>query len=100
MNKDVVILLSGGIDSSSLAYKLNAEGYRVHALSINYGNRAQIELEYAKIIADKVCEDHLVMDMKDLRSAFVPVDGSVPKIAPYRNNIMVMIASAYAYTNG
>lgn len=99
-NKKVLVLLSGGADSSAVAYNLYANGYEVHALSINYGNRAQIELEYAKRTADKICESYEVLELKNLRTAFVNPDGSVPKEAPFRNNIMLSIAASYAWTRG
>lgn len=98
--KKVLVLLSGGLDSSSVAYVLKDQGYEVHALSFNYGNRAQIELEKAKIIADKVCESHEIIEVKELQKIWSYKDGSKPKEAPYRNNIMLSMAAAYANING
>ena len=45
MSKDVVLILSGGLDSSTLLYKLLNEGNKVTALSFNYGQKAAIEIE-------------------------------------------------------
>ena len=46
-----IVLLSGGLDSTTcLAYAIN-KGYNVHALSFDYGQKHNIELEQAKIIA-------------------------------------------------
>ena len=47
MSKDVVLILSGGLDSSTLLYKLLNEGNSVTALSFNYGQKAAIEIERA-----------------------------------------------------
>ena len=44
MSKDVVLILSGGLDSSTLLYKLLNEGNKVTALSFNYGQKAAIEI--------------------------------------------------------
>jgi 7-cyano-7-deazaguanine synthase len=43
--KEVVLILSGGLDSSTLLYKLLDEGNAVTALSFNYGQKASIEIE-------------------------------------------------------
>ena len=37
--KLAVVLLSGGIDSTVLAYKLKSEGWKLHLLTILYGQR-------------------------------------------------------------
>lgn len=48
-NKTIcVVSLSGGMDSTSLLLKLINDGYEVHALSFNYGQKHKIELERAK----------------------------------------------------
>lgn len=46
-----LILLSGGLDSSTLAYHLAAEGHELMAVCINYGQRHDKELESARKIA-------------------------------------------------
>lgn len=96
----VVVLLSGGLDSSSAAYVLKNKGHEVHALSFNYGNRAQVELDCAKTIASKVCESHEIIEVKELQKIWSNPDGSKPKEAPYRNNILLTMAAAYANVNG
>jgi len=48
MTKQAVLSLSGGMDSSTLLLHLLATGYEVTALSFDYGQKHNIELERAK----------------------------------------------------
>jgi 7-cyano-7-deazaguanine synthase len=48
MNKQAVLSLSGGMDSSTLLLHLLAEGYEVCALSFDYGQKHSVELERAQ----------------------------------------------------
>ena len=48
MNKQAVLSLSGGMDSSTLLLHLLANGYEVTALSFDYGQKHNVELECAK----------------------------------------------------
>ena len=48
MNKQAVLSLSGGLDSSTLLLHLLAEGYDVTALSFDYGQKHSVELERAQ----------------------------------------------------
>jgi len=48
MNKQAVLSLSGGMDSSTLLLHLLAKGYEVTALSFDYGQKHSIELERAQ----------------------------------------------------
>ena len=108
-----VVLLSGGLDSSTtLAIALEG-GYEPYALSFRYGQRHKIELESAKSIAQKFkVEQHIVIDI-DLRqfggSALtdkieVPKERSEAQIGtgipityvPARNTIFLSYALAYA----
>ena len=47
-----VVLLSGGLDSATLAWMARADGYAVHALSFDYGQRHRAELEAAGRVAE------------------------------------------------
>ena len=47
-DKVAVMALSGGMDSTSLLLQLIAEGYDVHAISYNYGQKHIVEIERAK----------------------------------------------------
>ena len=51
MTRRAVVLLSGGLDSSTCLLIARSEGFEIHALSFDYGQRHAIELERARSIA-------------------------------------------------
>ena len=54
MNKQAVLSLSGGMDSSTLLLHLLANGYEVTALSFDYGQKHRVELECAQNLVNYV----------------------------------------------
>ena len=52
-----VAVVSGGMDSVTLAYLLASEGYDLHLLAFDYGQRHKRELEYARLCAEKLGAD-------------------------------------------
>ncbi len=112
-DKKAVILLSGGVDSSTTAAVAKKEDYQLHALTFRYGQRHEREIEAAKKVAAFLgVNDHLIIDF-DLRaiggSALtdqleVPKGRSPEKIAhgipatyvPARNTIFLSFALALA----
>ena len=115
MNNKAVIIASGGIDSSTLLYKMVKEGFEVYVLTFIYGQKHLKEIEYAKSIAEKLDVNHKVVDlssMKVLLSGSALTDSSieVPEvpatseyyetlqstIVPNRNAIFLSIAIGYA----
>jgi 7-cyano-7-deazaguanine synthase len=52
MNKQAVLSLSGGLDSSTLLLHLLAEGYDVTCLSFDYGQKHRVELERAQELVE------------------------------------------------
>ncbi len=114
--KKAVILLSGGLDSTTVLAIATAEGCSVHALSFNYGQRHAGEIAAArKIAAHYGVVQHVVADI-DLRvfgaSALtsridVPKDrsldnsGEIPiTYVPARNTIFLSFALAFAEVVG
>lgn len=90
MSRKAVILLSGGIDSSTSAAIARAEGYEVYALSFDYAQRHRVELESAKAVAKSLgIKRHLIMkfDMRDIGGSALTSDLEVPK---GRNELSVM----------
>src|SRR5215475_15817917 len=60
-NRAAVVLLSGGLDSATTAAIARSEGYRLFALSIDYGQRHRFELEAARRVAESLgAERHVV----------------------------------------
>ncbi|WP_174298298.1 7-cyano-7-deazaguanine synthase QueC [Sphingomonas bacterium] len=104
-----VALVSGGLDSMVSAARAREDGYRVLALSIDYGQRHVVELAAARRVAEAVGAERHVMLSLDL-SAFggsaltadiaVPKDGVKPGIpvtyVPARNTIFLSLALGWA----
>ena len=108
MSKDVVLILSGGLDSSTLLYKLLNEGNKVTALSFNYGQKAAIEIERAAEICKMNDVPHFVFDIQNivdlLSSSLTDSDNDnveEPKstVVPSRNTILLELATAFAISN-
>jgi 7-cyano-7-deazaguanine synthase len=115
--KKAVVLLSGGLDSTTALAIALAEGYEVYAMSFRYGQRHSVELESARRIAQGVgVARHLVADI-DLRaiggSALtdeieVPKSRSTGEMAagipvtyvPARNTIFLSFALSWAEALG
>ena len=51
MAKTAIVLLSGGLDSSTVLYQAQADGYTCHAISFDYQQRHRRELDAARDIA-------------------------------------------------
>lgn len=49
-----IAIVSGGMDSVTLAYLLDSEGYDLHLLSIDYGQRHAKEIGYARRCAERL----------------------------------------------
>jgi 7-cyano-7-deazaguanine synthase len=86
MNKKAIILLSGGIDSTStLVYALK-QGFECYAISFDYNQKHKIELEYAKKLAIKYkVKEHKIIkiDINSFtNSALIDTNSTVPK---YKN---------------
>lgn len=62
-----VLILSGGIDSSTLLYYLLHQRYKVYALTFVYGQRHAKEVEFARKIANEAKKvgfvDHKIVDI-------------------------------------
>ena len=115
--KPAVVLLSGGLDSTTTLAIARHEGYAVHALSFQYGQRHQNELDAARKIAGLFqVKQHVILPI-DLRtfggsaltSAIeVPKDRSPERMTrdipityvPARNTIFLSFALAWAEVLG
>ncbi len=103
-----VILLSGGLDSTTLAAWAKRQGYELRALTFYYGQRHRKEIEAARKVARILGIKHQVLDVsffKDLawRSALtnrliaVPREESPdipPTYVPLRNTLFISLAAA------
>lgn len=103
-----VVLLSGGLDSTTVAYLAQRSGYEIYALSIRYGQRHERELEAARRVCDALgAAKHRIvsLDFGDWGSSLtgsseIPTAGGSSGIpttwVPMRNLIFLGIASGYA----
>lgn len=112
--KKAVLLLSGGLDSTTLLALATSEGYAIHALSFRYGQRHQAEVAAARKIASRYCVVQHVVTEIDLRvfggSALTsdmdvpknrPADEKIPvTYVPARNTIFLSFALAWAEVLG
>ena len=76
-----VILLSGGLDSTTTLAIAASRGYHCHCLSFDYGQRSQQELEKAAAIAKTFHAHHLVLhlDLDKIGGSALTADIDVPK---------------------
>jgi 7-cyano-7-deazaguanine synthase len=113
MKNKAVVLLSGGLDSTTTLAIAQKEGFEVYALSFDYGQRHRVELDRAREIAQKFAvADHQIMTI-DLRqfggsaltdSIEVPthrdekqMSAEIPiTYVPARNTIFLSFCLAYA----
>ena len=108
-----VCLLSGGMDSSTLAYLAKSEGYEICALHLNYGQRTESkELACAQKIASLlIAKDFITVnvgyfsqfgessltDKKIAIEQFDPERAHVPNTyVPFRNANLLSIATSFA----
>lgn len=114
-----VLILSGGIDSSTLLYYLLEKGYEVHALTFFYGQRHAKEIEFAKKIAEEAEKigslEHRIVDVSAIHDLIskgaITGEETVPEgpyteetqkvtTVPNRNMILISIAAGYAVKIG
>lgn len=111
--KKAIVLLSGGLDSTTTLAIARAEGYETYALSFRYGQRHAVELQCAEKVANALgVKQHTIVDI-DLRifgGSALTADIEVPKdrsdaemgdeipitYVPARNTIFLSYALAYA----
>jgi 7-cyano-7-deazaguanine synthase len=63
-NRKAVVLLSGGIDSTTVLAIVRGMGYEVYSLSFRYGQRHAVELKAAQRVAETLgVKEHRVMDI-------------------------------------
>lgn len=67
-----VVLLSGGLDSTTLAYLYAANGFDLHCLSFDYGQRHKKELHVAGSIAEALHAKHHVIKLGSAETPDLP----------------------------
>ena len=93
MNKQAVLSLSGGMDSSTVLLHLLANGYEVTALSFDYGQKHRVELDRAQSLVDYINENAIQPNLDgDLIKRYPRVKYGVIKLdglAPMLNSALV-----------
>jgi 7-cyano-7-deazaguanine synthase len=114
--RNAVVLLSGGLDSTTVLAIAQAEGFTASALSFDYGQRHATELDAARAIAAAASVEHVVarIDLRVFGGSALTADIAVPKgrsqaemgggipvtYVPARNTIFLSFALAWAETLG
>jgi 7-cyano-7-deazaguanine synthase len=116
-NKKAIVLLSGGLDSTTVLAMAQSQGYNVYALSFDYGQSHRIELEAATHIAKRAgVADHRIVkvDLRSFGGSALTDDIAVPKArsaseigtgvpstyVPARNTVFLSLALAWAEVIG
>jgi 7-cyano-7-deazaguanine synthase len=109
-----VVLLSGGLDSYTAAAMLKADGFRLYALSVRYGQRHVRELDSAHRVAASLgatAHLELAVDLAHVGGSALTGDIAVPKdraidssipvtYVPARNTVFLSLALAWAESLG
>ena len=112
-----VVLLSGGVDSTTTLAIAGRDGFRAYALSFDYGQRHRVELDAARRVATALgAERHetVAFDLRAFGGSALTADVPVPKdrapaeiatgipitYVPARNTIFLAFALAWAETLG
>jgi 7-cyano-7-deazaguanine synthase len=114
--KRAVVLLSGGVDSSTTLALARSEGYECYAISFDYGQRHAIELDAAQRVVEALgAAKHLVIkvNMRDIGGSALTDNIDVPKsetvsssdeipvtYVPARNTIFLSFALGWAEVLG
>ena len=116
---DAVVLLSGGLDSYTAAAIARADGYRLFALTIRYGQRHAREIDAARAVAAELgVARHVELDtdLSVFGGSSLTTDAPVPKdrpmdragtpaqipstYVPARNTVFLALSLAWAETLG
>jgi len=115
MSRKAVVIVSGGVDSTTLLYKTLNDGFEPYVLTFFYGQRHRRELDSAENICNALGVPHRVIDLSDMNgllsgSALTDATVDVPDvpetaehfetlkctIVPNRNAIFLSVAIGYA----
>ena len=112
---DAVVLLSGGLDSYTAAALARADDFRLHALTVRYGQRHAVEIQAARAVAAALgVERHVVIDVDLAAFGGSSLTGDIPvpkdrpidvaeipsTYVPARNTVFLALALGWAEVIG
>lgn len=114
MQHKAIVLLSGGLDSTTVLAMARSEGRELNALTFDYGQRHKEEIEAAKSIAARYEAKHHIVRVSLFGGSVLTSGGDVPKdrteeeigtgipstYVPGRNTIFLAFAMSWAETIG
>jgi len=107
-----VVLLSGGLDSTTVLAEALAAGHECHTLAVDYGQRHRAELQAARRVSESLgAHSHRVVgvDLRAIGGSALTDDIDVPETAPEgipvtyvpaRNTLMLSLALGHAEVIG
>jgi len=113
--KKAIVLLSGGLDSTVAIHLAKNEGFEIYALSFNYGQKHNKEIECAKKTAIKIgAKEHNIVNIQlnlwggssltdtkmDVEDGNVYRDDIPQTYVPARNMVFLSVAASYAEAIG
>jgi 7-cyano-7-deazaguanine synthase len=115
--RKAVVLLSGGLDSTTVTAIACEQGFSVYALSFDYGQNHKIELDLARLIAKQLgAQEHVIIkvDLGSFGGSALTTDQPIPKrrsaeaighgipvtYVPARNTVFLALALAWAESLG
>lgn len=115
--RKAVVLLSGGLDSATAAAIAKSDGFDVYAMTFEYGQRHEFEIQSAKRVAKALgVAEHIVckIDLRPFGGSALTSDIAVPKkrslhemgcgipvtYVPARNTVFLSFALGWAETLG
>lgn len=93
--KQIIHLLSGGLDSVTMLYDLKQQGHNIHCLLFDYQQRHIQELHWAKYHAERCGVLHTIRKLEDLGGL-----NEKSWIVPNRNSIFLSVAVNVAFRAG
>ena len=110
MKTRAFVLLSGGLDSTTMLYHARRDFNNVEAVSVNYGQRHKKELLYAERTAQRLDHDWHEINLRGILDGamltdpsikipevrYSDIDGVSPTYVPFRNGLLLSLISARA----
>lgn len=114
MDKRALVILSGGMDSTTLLHYVKEKGFNIHALTFHYGQRHSKEIGMAAKTCEKLKIPHTIVNVQVLSALMkgsALTDGiAVPEghyedesmkltVVPNRNSLFINMAMSFAISN-